>query len=230
MIDEKVLERVRGLLAKAEATSFPAEAEAFTAKAQELMTRHAIDRILIDQGGTAGPGDHRIVLEPPYAKAKFHLLAVVGEANRCRVIGRRGFGSATVIGFPADLEAVEVLFTSLLVQATTAMLAKGAHHDPVGRSRTRSFRSAFLFAFAFRVGQRLQDVTREATATAAGEHESLLPVLASREDAIDRFVEETFGPLRATRVSISNGDGFAAGTAAADAADLGGPARVTQKT
>lgn len=49
--DPKVIERVRALLAKAESTSFPEEAEAFTAKAQELITRHAIDRTLLGGHG-----------------------------------------------------------------------------------------------------------------------------------------------------------------------------------
>ena len=38
---------IRNLLAKAEATSFPAEAEAFTAKASELMARYAIDEAML---------------------------------------------------------------------------------------------------------------------------------------------------------------------------------------
>ena len=37
-----MLERVRALLAKAESTTFPEEADALTAKAQQLMTRHAL--------------------------------------------------------------------------------------------------------------------------------------------------------------------------------------------
>ena len=41
--DPKITERVRALLAKAESTTFPDEAEAFTAKAQELIAQHAID-------------------------------------------------------------------------------------------------------------------------------------------------------------------------------------------
>ncbi|MEP7036589.1 MAG: DUF2786 domain-containing protein, partial [Actinomycetota bacterium] len=36
-IDEKVLSRIRALLAKAESSTFPAEAETFTAGAQALM-------------------------------------------------------------------------------------------------------------------------------------------------------------------------------------------------
>src|SRR3954470_13978333 len=96
-VSKQVLDRVRGLLAKAEATSFPAEAEAFTAKAQELMARHAIDRIVVDAGGSQSPHARRIVLVAPYAKAKFHLLAQVGAANRCKVIGAGDFSWATII-------------------------------------------------------------------------------------------------------------------------------------
>lgn len=38
-VDERILARVRVLLAKAESTNFPAEAETFTAGAQALMAR-----------------------------------------------------------------------------------------------------------------------------------------------------------------------------------------------
>src|SRR3546814_17251954 len=37
------LRRVQAMLAQAESTQFPAEAEALLAKAQELLSRHAID-------------------------------------------------------------------------------------------------------------------------------------------------------------------------------------------
>ncbi|HVK35191.1 MAG TPA: DUF2786 domain-containing protein, partial [Microlunatus sp.] len=40
---DKVLSTIRALLAKAESTEFAAEAEALSAKAQAMMTRHAID-------------------------------------------------------------------------------------------------------------------------------------------------------------------------------------------
>lgn len=44
----RMLTRIRALLAKAEATGFPQEAEALTAKAQELMARHSVDEALLD--------------------------------------------------------------------------------------------------------------------------------------------------------------------------------------
>ncbi len=45
--DDKILLKVRALLAKAESTDFSEEAEAFTAGAQKLMARHSIDYALL---------------------------------------------------------------------------------------------------------------------------------------------------------------------------------------
>src|SRR5699024_10045059 len=42
-VDQRMLRRVRALLAKAESTPYPAEAETFTAAAQAMMARHSID-------------------------------------------------------------------------------------------------------------------------------------------------------------------------------------------
>ncbi|HET8683001.1 MAG TPA: DUF2786 domain-containing protein, partial [Micromonosporaceae bacterium] len=51
--DPRQLDRVRALLAKAESTTFAEEAEAYTAKAQELMARHSIDYALLSVGAGA---------------------------------------------------------------------------------------------------------------------------------------------------------------------------------
>lgn len=45
---------MRGLLAKAEATEFEQEAEALTAKAQQLIARHAVDGALLHAGSDVG--------------------------------------------------------------------------------------------------------------------------------------------------------------------------------
>jgi hypothetical protein len=65
--DPRVLEKVRALLAKAESSEFDAEAEAFTAKAQELMARHSIDHALLAMGraNVAEPSGIRVGLDSP---------------------------------------------------------------------------------------------------------------------------------------------------------------------
>ncbi|MDY7085983.1 MAG: DUF2786 domain-containing protein, partial [Actinomycetota bacterium] len=156
-LDQRILDRVRALLAKAESTDYPDEAETYSAKAQELMTRHRIDHALLaaksDQRDA--PGTRRIAVDNPYEMPKSLLLQVVAEANGCRAVWMKRFGLVSVIGFAADLDATELLFTSLLVQATRAMTGSGSKTDGTGRNTTRSFRQSFLTSYASRIGERL---------------------------------------------------------------------------
>src|SRR5690606_19631507 len=99
---------IRALLAKAEATGFPEEAEALSAKAQELMARHSVDAALLAAGAPVAqtPTACRIGVEPPYEQAKAVLLDAVASANRCRAVWNEALGFSTVVGFAPDLEAV----------------------------------------------------------------------------------------------------------------------------
>lgn len=235
-IDERMLGRVRGLLAKAESTEFPEEAEALSAKAQELMARHSIDQALLAAtrqtatgGTTARPGAVRIGVDAPYESAKALLLQEVAQANGCHSVWSNSLGFATVIGFPSDTGSVELLYTSLLVQATAAMVHSGPQRGYAGQSTTRSFRQSFLQAYAARIGQRLRstsdEVSREMAATEGADR--LLPVLAAREDVVRERVEEMFPEVVHRSVSgTTNRAGWAAGTAAADLATLGARAEV----
>ncbi|HEX9890156.1 MAG TPA: DUF2786 domain-containing protein [Nitriliruptorales bacterium] len=217
-----VLAKVRALLAKAEATTFEAEAEAFTAKAQELMARHRIDRALLassDRAAEEEPGGRRIGIEDPYAEAKVLLLHSIAEANGCRAVWSKDLGFATAFGFDDELDAVDELFTSLLVQATAALQREGPRRDHSGRSRTTRFRRSFLVAFAVRIGHRLQ-ATVDATVAAADTSHALVPILAAREDATRAAAEATFPELSSVAPTASDREGWYAGTTFADRADL----------
>lgn len=221
-LDAKIVDRVRGLLAKAESTTFEAEADACTAKAQELITKHAIDLAVL-QGKTSNPGTvgvRHVTLFEPYLKPKFLLLSRVAAANGCRSLLLTHAGIATVFGLAPDLAAVELLFTSLLAQATSSMLQAGKGQRAAS---TRSFRHSFLLAYAARIGERLDEATAAATREASDEHADLLPVLRDRAQAVDQALHEACPSARSLKVTWSNVDGVAAGRDAADRASLGGP-------
>ncbi|MET9958879.1 DUF2786 domain-containing protein [Streptomyces sp. NPDC006326] len=222
-IEPRMLARIRALLAKAEATTFPEEAEALSAKAQELMARHTVDEALLAARGERPaqvPGACRIGVEPPYEEAKAVLLDAVAGANRCRAVWNGGFGFSTVVGFESDLEAVELLYTSLLVQGTAAMTRAEAAQRSGGRKRTKTFRQSFLLAYASRLGQRLAE-TAEHTATEAPDH---LPALVARDVAVTARADEMFPRTTTTRLrGASDHAGWTDGTAAADRAHMGGP-------
>ncbi|MFI9643255.1 DUF2786 domain-containing protein [Micromonospora sp. NPDC051925] len=219
----RVLDRVRALLAKAESTTFPAEAEAFTGKAQELIARHSLERALVE--ATAAhpdrPGGVRISTDAPYAGAKALLVQEVAAANRCESVWSDDLGFATVLGFPADLEAVELLHTSLLVQATAAML-RGRRERRGGGRRTKAYDEAFLHAFARRIGERLRAATDEANrqATEAAGPDRLLPVLAARSGAVRERMDTLFPGVTRARLTVRDTEGWQSGTSAADHASL----------
>jgi hypothetical protein len=247
--DERMLGRIRALLAKAESTEFAEEAEALSARAQELMAKYSIDHALLaaESGRAEAPGGRRIAVDNPYEAPKVSLLQTVAQANRCRTVWSKEIGLVTVIGFPADLDAVELLFTSLLVQANTAMLRAGGKQDAYGRSRTRAFRQSFLVSYAIRIGERLAEATSHAEqeviaeqraaggastsdANTSGADESgargsgtdLVPFLAAREEAVDDAVDAMFGDTlkRGRPVRATDAEGWSSGRAAADMASL----------
>ncbi|MFD5465612.1 DUF2786 domain-containing protein [Kitasatospora sp. NPDC127059] len=232
--EPRMLARIRALLAKAESTEFPEEAEALTAKAQQLMAQHSIDGALLAAAAADRdtPAALRIGVDNPYEGPKTMLLDAVAVANRCRVVWAKEYGFCTVIGFDGDLDGVELLYTSLLVQATHALNKAGSGKD----SRSKAFRQSFLVAYAARIRERLTAATERATsAAAAGRHlredgteeqllpdERLLPALAARSAAVDDEVGRLFPKLVSQRVRVSDGEGWAAGRAAADRAALHG--------
>ena len=223
-----MLDRVRALLAKAESTTFPAEAEALTGKAQELIARHSIDEALLAAGSERGdvPGGVRLSTDTPYAGAKALLVQEVAAANRCEAVWSDDLGFATVLGWPADLVAVELLYTSLLVQATAAMLRGRAERRSGSGRRTKVWDESFLNAFALRIGERLRTATEAATEAAdqasaetAGA-ERLLPVLAARGEAVRERLDTLFPGVTRHRLSVRDAEGWSSGTSAADRASL----------
>lgn len=227
-VDDPILGRVRALLAQAESTTFEAEAEAFTAKAQELMTRHAIDDALLDARTHRDdePVTLRLPIDDPYADAKSLLVHVVADRSRCRAVFDRQHGLSSIVGLARDVAATDLLFTSLLVQGSTAMHAAAANAPAGAHTRTRGFRASFWLAYTTRVGERLAEINerlvRAADLVAEG---ALLPVLARRSARVDAAVDEMFGALGASRVRGGHDRaGWASGRAAADAARLTGAA------
>ncbi len=230
-IDAKVLKLIRALLAKAEATTFDAEAEAFTAKAQEMMTRHSIDAAVLASAAvgsrtTAGVESRRVHIDNPYAEEKASFLSAIAAVNGVRSIWVPYASLCTVMGFPVDLQLTDLLFTSLLVQATRASAAATATNRQLS---TPSFRRAFLIAFAHRIAERLEAARSHVAAEAAAEYgESLLPVLASREAAVSAAYTEAFPNATTMRNRNLNAAGWYAGRSAADAADIGAGASITR--
>jgi hypothetical protein len=156
----------------------------------------------------------RVHLQSPYTTTKTSLLNAVARANRCKVIYFDRLAIATLVGVPLDIDRVEMLFTSLLIQATRAMTEAGA--DQSGSfERSATFRRSFLEAYAVRIGERLTEASSAATKSYGNE---LVPLLRRREDAVTAEFERLFPFTQAIRGRYFDPRGWAAGQRATDQA------------
>lgn len=213
---------IRGLLAKAESTEFPAEAEAFTAKAQAMMTEARLDEATVrassGRRSTGRVSAIRIGIDEPYIASKQMLLHVVAEANDVRCVFHRRVDLATLVGPVGELAHVELLFTSLLIQVQSFLAADAADAPAGSRVRSRRYRSAFIVGFAGRIGERLRTAR---SASLAGVGTDALPVLAADDRATAELFDRLVGRTTAIRSSAGNDIfGARAGASAADRAAL----------
>jgi hypothetical protein len=133
---DSMLEKVRALLAKADDPSVgAAESDLFRAKADELMTRYAIEQWHLDQANTKRNQSAKPIRKDwalsIWSSSKFRsdlywMLQTLASHCRC-VIGHRGIDYHTrtmpVYGLESDLDWLNMLFT-------TVALEVAKHLDP----------------------------------------------------------------------------------------------------
>jgi hypothetical protein len=217
-----VLRKVRKLLAKAEATDNPLEAQAFSAKAATLIAAHRIDpaRLAGD-----GPPDElsvrRLMIgRGAYVRARLALLQAVADAHDTELVWQSGSDGATALlaGFASDLDAVVLLYESLHLQAA-AQMAAVRRATPAA---TQRWRRAFLFGFASRIAELL-DTARQRVETAAQVPDgSLVPDLPQRAERVRAYAASAFGRVvGAAAPSPASAAGWDHGHRAAAGVDIG---------
>jgi hypothetical protein len=225
---ERLLDRVRKLLAQAEDDAVtPAEAQAFTAKAAELMAKYGIDRALLaaDQPETDQATSRVLNIENPWAREKAHLLCGLASALRCQAIllGSDRPGSRVhIFGFGSDIERTDLLYTSVLIQMAHGLA--GAQVPDWSRS-PRAWRRSWLLGFATAVIARVRQAEHGAVAQASdrtgpGGQDRTALVLADRSLVIRRQVEQAYPVTRKARVTYS-GSGYRDGYERGQRADIG---------
>jgi hypothetical protein len=165
-----------------------------------------------------------IRVDAPYALDKAGLLAAVAFALRCRSVRRKqwvagGYEYSThLFGCASDLERTELLYTSLLVQASYGLAAAEVPPwEPVA-----TFRRSWLAGFTQAVERRLHEAEARASASAPTSGPSMALVLADRGDRVARRLAEVYPRLGRAAPRRLMGSGVGDGYAAGQRADLGG--------
>ena len=173
MSDDKLLSRIAGLLRQAEGTDNQHEAEAFMAAAQRLATQASIDlavaRAHTPAGARASGPTHRVIPIGEAGKRGLRtyvlLFAQIAHANGVRCDVASNSTSVYAYGFESDVDAVQALYSSLVVQ----MVRSSDHYIKSGAYRSAGVagvtaRLNFQTAFAQRIGQRLAETQQAAEA------------------------------------------------------------------
>lgn len=225
-MDSSKLAKIRALLAKAESTTFPEEAETYTNKAMALMVQYGIDDAMLAASGEKKEEIITRVVEirNPYSTNKIQLLHSVAQSQSCMSIALpdrsgKSYSRATVVGYESDVDRVELLFTSLLLQASGQLTR--VRPDWRDGTSTTVYRKAWFFGFVDEISKRL-DAIRE---HAARQSENIRPgtalVLADRGSIVKARFNEMFPRSRdigATR--LVNAAAYRQGKSAAQNADL----------
>jgi hypothetical protein len=229
---EKMLGRIRALLTKAEnPAATPAEAEAFTAKAADLMAKYGIDRAMLAAAdpGSDIPGDRIVVITGRYALDKQGLLSCVAMAVGCRTVLRtcwvdgRKQHQVHLFGYGSDLVRAELLYTSLLVQATNGMNRADV---PYGQ-HAAAFRRSWLAGFTWAITERLRAAEKRAQVQAErvrrhADGPSVALVLADRATVVQGRLTAAYPKLGKATERKLTGSGYWYGHDAGQRADLGG--------
>ena len=231
MSADPMLAKIRKLLAKAEdPATTPEEAELYTAKAAELVSAYGIDQALLalHEPDRDRVSERIVFLDAPYAVDKAELAASVALGLRCEAVMRTRQTAAGkqvsvhLFGYESDLARAELLFTSLLLQATGQLFKA-----PVPRHQHKAaFRRSWLAGFRLAVARRLLAAEQQAEEAAADGFTSsgttAAVVLADRSGQVTRAVAAAYPQASAARARTLSGDGMAQGWAEGHRADLGG--------
>ncbi len=218
--DPTLLTKVRKLLAMAEGSPNPNEADAFSRKAAELIAAHRIDPRRLRAEADDHLGVREVVLgRGAYVRGRLGLLQAVAEAHGCRVVFEaRDRGTvAFVAGFRSDLGTVDLLYQSLHAQASSRMAAERR----ATAAATQQFRRSFLFGYADQI-RRMFESTTERAQRHVHPSSAMLPALRARDRRVDEFSRRQFGRVvAARRPKAATATGWEAGRRAAHGADLG---------
>lgn len=229
-VPEKTLGRVRKLLTKAENTDNEHERETFNRAAAVMMARYGIARAMLAQSDPTSDklSSKRIVIDVPYARLSGFFLIWIMEA--CRGSGFMNIRPATVrgnehivhlYGYESDIERVELLWTSLLVQRTLGL----ASADVPDYDTPRAYRRAWVAGFhAVAVGRIALSETRatEQAVAESGAGSGMELVLASRREVATRKMHAENPRIRKVKSVSSSRAGYQDGAEAGERADVGG--------
>lgn len=219
-MNEAILGKIKALLAKAASTEFPEEQAAFFAKAQELISRYAVDQALLQGDRTSVLTRRCVEVCGAYPAAQILLRHTLSKANGVFMlkVGYRSYRTVEMFGAVTDLDMVELLFGSVWAQLVAAaersVFEFKSRRWDCSPADVRRWRSSFMRGYAAGV----RDALKRANGTVASSSDGAALVLVDREKRAREFAAEKHEwTMTASRTALNPealGAGHSAGLAA----------------
>jgi|GEM_PF-2642026 len=230
-IDQKLIDKIRALLAKTEENGCtPEEAESAFAMAQRLMAKHSIEEEALIAAG------HDVKREPiinhkvsvrkrdEVSRQRVTIIAAIAAANNCKVIDATDdYDQVWIVGHESEALFVEILASAVLMQYATERnrgWKQWKAEYPFSDLSRFKWVSGFAWGYATRVAERLE---KEVEQTVAGEGAGKELVFVGRKALVQDWVDENLSTKKSKARSVSyNAAAGAMGEDAANRADLSG--------
>ncbi|ALV45012.1 hypothetical protein MB46_05330 [Arthrobacter alpinus] len=238
---KKTLKLITALLAKAENTPFPAEAQAFQEHAERLMVRYGIEQATIDaEAGRAGKP------QEPMSEERFELTGAyrVGQArgftaialafSTVRVLHATGSSKKILylIGAESDVEQIVRLFNSLQVQLAAAMQTWWLNYPykPYLSTHEKTLeRRQFQLGFLTTVADRIEALYNLESVQGAPGNELVLTGRRERADDHVKLLHPALRNARPQPISHGSSTAHAAGSYAGTQATVNSEVQVAAR-
>lgn len=225
-MSDKIARQIVALLNKAESTPSEHERDALLEKATELRLKYVIEDADLRAHSQDKPKENIVVKQmlaekhAAFIKAKRELLTGLAQLNNCKIVlvGNREY--MEIMGFESDVNYVQFLYASLLLQMERAM-ARDESERPAYES-LRTWRTSYAHAWERRVIMRLAEFKQRSESKAEASTPGTALVLQDRNKEVAERVTERYPRLRQgyKNTSTHSADGYTRGDAAGRQASL----------
>lgn len=228
--------KIQKLLALAQGNTNPAEAGLAMKRALEMIAKYGIDMAKLqntDRAADDTTGNKIIRVPGVFSKEKARILYVILTMYRAtglllratdmEIIDGKYTGEWAVhaFGYASDIHRAEMIFTVIISQMTSDLLA--ARPDGMGRGVQMKWSRSFILGFGVRILKRIQLIESRAKTDAEAESGSMDIVLYDRKNTADSLLSDTYPETKELAPAAPAADtwAFHEGDRSGQRADLG---------
>jgi hypothetical protein len=213
------LERIRkALLLAQDEGATEGEREQANRMAARLAAKYGIDMAMASANRPAGHADEMVLkefgIDSDFPALDQRLLSVLMRSMGCQCIRTNGDHELSVVGYPSDIAAAEVLYVSLGLQMVSGVIKVDGDHE-----KRKGWMLGFIDAVAVRCEEARRAAKGDADSTSDG---GASLVLASRELAVIKAFDAEFPNRVKSRARRFDYSAYGAGAAAGRRATMGG--------